>query len=54
MNLPEKVTLVEVGPRDGLQNEPEVLTSDAKVASYRDTGDPVAMCGRPVHLSARS
>ena len=27
-----QVTLYEVGPRDGLQNEPEVLTSDAKVA----------------------
>jgi hydroxymethylglutaryl-CoA lyase len=28
----EEVTLYEVGPRDGLQNEPEILSSDAKVA----------------------
>ena len=26
MTLPHSVRLVEVGPRDGLQNEPEVIT----------------------------
>ena len=29
---PERVTIVEVGPRDGLQNEPGVVPVDAKVA----------------------
>lgn len=32
MNLPERVLIREVGPRDGLQNEPEILGTDAKVA----------------------
>lgn len=31
MNLPEQVTIVEVGPRDGLQNEPGVVPTDVKV-----------------------
>ncbi len=31
MNLPEKVTIVEVGPRDGLQNEPGVVATEVKV-----------------------
>ncbi|MFP5310116.1 MAG: hydroxymethylglutaryl-CoA lyase [Actinomycetes bacterium] len=31
MRLPEKVTIVEVGPRDGLQNEPDVVPTDVKV-----------------------
>jgi len=30
--LPERVTVYEVGPRDGLQNEPETLPTDVKVA----------------------
>ena len=29
--LPSKVTVVEVGPRDGLQSEPEVVPTEAKV-----------------------
>ena len=29
--LPKSVKIREVGPRDGLQNEPEVLTTDVKV-----------------------
>lgn len=29
--LPSRVKLVEMGPRDGLQNEPQVLTTDLKV-----------------------
>jgi hydroxymethylglutaryl-CoA lyase len=32
MNLPEKVTLVEVGPRDGLQNEAGTIPLTAKLA----------------------
>lgn len=30
--LPESVLIREVGPRDGFQNEPEVIEADAKVA----------------------
>lgn len=32
MNLPHKVRLVEVGPRDGLQNEKETIPVEVKVA----------------------
>jgi len=32
MNLPEHVRIVDVGPRDGLQNEPATVPTDAKVA----------------------
>jgi hydroxymethylglutaryl-CoA lyase len=32
MRLPRRVTIVEVGPRDGLQNEPDVVPTDTKVA----------------------
>src|ERR1700687_3324675 len=32
MNYPKKVRLVEVGPRDGLQNEAKPVSVDAKVA----------------------
>lgn len=28
----EKIELVEVGPRDGLQNEPDIIATDAKLA----------------------
>ena len=31
MQLPKKVKVVEVGPRDGLQNEPDRLRTDVKV-----------------------
>jgi hydroxymethylglutaryl-CoA lyase len=31
MNLPKRVKMVDVGPRDGLQNEPGVVSTDAKV-----------------------
>ena len=31
MSLPPRVTLVEVGPRDGLQNEPELIPVEVKV-----------------------
>ena len=32
MNLPRRVTLVEVGPRDGLQNEAEIVRTGDKIA----------------------
>ncbi|MFA7430686.1 MAG: hydroxymethylglutaryl-CoA lyase [Rhodospirillaceae bacterium] len=32
MALPSKVKIVEVGPRDGLQNEPDIVPTQAKVA----------------------
>jgi len=31
MNLPERVKLVDVGPRDGLQNEPGVVSTAVKI-----------------------
>lgn len=31
-HLPDRVTVYEVGPRDGLQNEPETLTAEVKAA----------------------
>lgn len=31
MSLPERVTIVEVGPRDGLQNEPGTVPTDVKI-----------------------
>jgi len=32
MNLPKKVKIVEVGPRDGLQNEKENVPAEVKIA----------------------
>ena len=31
MSLPDKVKIVEVGPRDGLQNEKEIVSVDIKI-----------------------
>jgi hydroxymethylglutaryl-CoA lyase len=31
MNLPDKVKIVEVGPRDGLQNEKEIISAEIKI-----------------------
>ena len=31
MNLPERVTIKEVGPRDGLQNESEMISTEHKI-----------------------
>ncbi len=36
MKLPERVTLVEVGPRDGLQNEPQTIPLAAKLQLIDD------------------
>ncbi len=35
MTLPESVTIVEVGPRDGLQNEPNPVPTEAKLEYIR-------------------
>lgn len=43
MTTPARVTIVEVGPRDGLQNEPEVLEVERRVELVRrlaETGVP--------------
>lgn len=42
--IPERVTIVEVGPRDGLQNEPGVIDADVKIELIHrlaDAGLPV-------------
>jgi hydroxymethylglutaryl-CoA lyase len=39
MRLPENVTVVEVGPRDGLQNEPEAIALATKLQLLDDLGD---------------
>lgn len=44
MTLPERVTIVEVGPRDGLQNEPAMVPTDEKIAFI----DRLAATGLPV------
>ena len=38
MALPEKVTLVEVGPRDGLQNESKTIPLHTKLQLIDDLG----------------
>ena len=43
IRLPARVRLVEVGPRDGLQNEPGAVSTDAKVALI----DALAAAGFP-------
>ncbi len=48
MPLPQRVTIVEVGPRDGLQNEPGVIPLDAKLRlldELADAGLPVLEAG---------
>jgi hydroxymethylglutaryl-CoA lyase len=42
--LPHRVTVVEVGPRDGLQNEAELIPTDAKIAFV----DALTNAGLPV------
>lgn len=44
MRLPNEVTIVEVGPRDGLQNEPGVVPTEVKIAFI----DRLARTGLPV------
>ncbi|XP_075883659.1 hydroxymethylglutaryl-CoA lyase, mitochondrial [Nelusetta ayraudi] len=42
--LPEKVKIVEVGPRDGLQNEKTIVPTEAKIHLI----DMLSACGLPV------
>lgn len=44
MELPERIKIVEVGPRDGLQNEPVPVTTEIKLELI----DRLADCGLPV------
>lgn len=55
MQWPEKVTLCEVGPRDGLQNEKQMLTVDQKIELIEgivDAGITVVEIGSFVHPKA--
>ncbi|MBT8437914.1 MAG: hydroxymethylglutaryl-CoA lyase, partial [Gammaproteobacteria bacterium] len=48
MNIPERVKIVEVGPRDGLQNESETVPVEIKVKLIEmlvDAGLPVVESG---------
>ena len=48
MSLPARVKIVEVGPRDGLQNEPQPVPTAAKielVERLADAGLPVVEAG---------
>lgn len=44
MSLPEKVKIVEVGPRDGLQNEQQSIPAEIKIELINRLAD----CGLPV------
>jgi hydroxymethylglutaryl-CoA lyase len=44
MTLPERVTIVEVGPRDGLQNEPGTVPTEVKIGFI----DRLSRTGLPV------
>ena len=44
MSLPAQVKMVEVGPRDGLQNEPEMVPSEIRIALI----DRLSAAGLPV------
>jgi hydroxymethylglutaryl-CoA lyase len=44
MTLPTSVRIVEVGPRDGLQNESGVITVDAKIALIEALQDAGLTC----------
>lgn len=39
MPLPSKVTMVEVGPRDGLQNEPELVSVETRIELIEKLAD---------------
>ena len=55
MNVPEKITLCEVGLRDGLQNEKTLLPAEVKLELLRglvDAGFPVIEVGSFMHPKA--
>jgi hydroxymethylglutaryl-CoA lyase len=39
MNIPKKIELIEVGPRDGLQNEPKLISTEDKKELIRRLSD---------------
>jgi hydroxymethylglutaryl-CoA lyase len=39
LNIPQRVELIEVGPRDGLQNEPEAISTESKLKLIRQLAD---------------
>lgn len=39
MNIPKKIELIEVGPRDGLQNEPVPISTESKKELIRQLAD---------------
>ncbi len=52
MRLPDEVTIVEVGPRDGLQNEPDTVPTEVKIGLIErlaDAGLPVVEATSFVH-----
>jgi len=54
-NLPDAVHIIEVGPRDGLQNEPEQIPTETKLAFIRalnDAGLPTIEATSFVHPKA--
>lgn len=55
MNLPKEITICEVGPRDGLQNEKKILSVEEKVQlidSLTEAGFKVIEVGSFVHPKA--
>ena len=55
MNYPSSITLCEVGLRDGLQNEKQILTTEEKLTLLRgviDAGFPVIELGSFMHPKA--
>lgn len=55
INWPERIIFCEVGPRDGLQNEPSVLPVDKKIALIEGAangGVPIIEIGSFVHPKA--
>ena len=55
LNWPEKIIFCEVGPRDGLQNEPVMLSVEQKlkmIEGAADAGVPIIEVGSFVHPKA--
>ena len=50
MNLPEKVTIIEVGPRDGLQNEQLFVDTQVKKAFIKKLAAAGVRKWRSLHL----
>mgnify|MGYP001282782624 CR=1 FL=1 len=48
-SIPQKVRIVEVAPRDGLQNVSTVLPTDQKIALVEDLAAVLHVSGRYKH-----